>query len=57
MLSSEIDSEVGAILAHLIEGVHAFVDGAPQSDDLTCVVMRYVGNPAVATQSVAALAS
>lgn len=47
-LSGEFDSEVGAILGHLIESVDRFVDGAPQSDDLTCVVLRYLGKRAAA---------
>jgi len=54
-LTFEIENEVGAIMEHLIDGVHAFVDGAPQSDDLTCVVMRYVGNPAVVMEPEAVL--
>jgi sigma-B regulation protein RsbU (phosphoserine phosphatase) len=47
-LASEFESEVGAILGHLIESVDTFVDGAPQSDDLTCVVLRYLGERAAA---------
>ena len=54
-LMNEVDQDVSAILAHLIDSVHAFVDGAPQSDDLTCVVMRYVGDPAVVSAPTAAL--
>jgi sigma-B regulation protein RsbU (phosphoserine phosphatase) len=52
-LAGEVDHDVSTILANLIDDVHLFVDGAPQSDDLTCVVMRYVGDPAV-TETAAA---
>ncbi len=56
-LEGQIDSEVGAILGHLIEDVQQFVKTAPQSDDLTCVVMRYLGDPAAAELPIPALAS
>lgn len=42
-LSGGFEAEVGAILARLIASVDDFVAGAPQSDDLTCVVLRYLG--------------
>ncbi|MBW7899945.1 MAG: SpoIIE family protein phosphatase [Rhodocyclaceae bacterium] len=29
----------------VLADVHAFERGAPQADDITCVVMRYAGNP------------
>jgi sigma-B regulation protein RsbU (phosphoserine phosphatase) len=45
-LAGEFESEVGAILGRLIESVDDFVAGAPQSDDLTCVVLRYLGQGA-----------
>lgn len=47
-LAGEFESEVGAMLAHLIGSVDDFVAGAPQSDDLTCVVLRYLGERAEA---------
>ena len=33
-----------AIAAGVLADVHAFERGAPQADDITCVVMRYAGN-------------
>ncbi|MGH7055854.1 MAG: PP2C family protein-serine/threonine phosphatase [Stellaceae bacterium] len=47
-LAGDFDSEVGIILGNLIGSVDRFVDGAPQSDDLTCVVLRYLGERAAA---------
>jgi serine phosphatase RsbU (regulator of sigma subunit) len=39
---------VEIVMSSLIESVHQFVDGAPQSDDITCLIVRYKGPPAVA---------
>lgn len=47
-LAGGFDAEVGVILANLIGSVDRFVGGAPQSDDLTCVVLRYLGERAAA---------
>jgi sigma-B regulation protein RsbU (phosphoserine phosphatase) len=47
-LAGTWDLEVGGILGRLIQSVEGFVDGAPQSDDLTCVVVRYIGDQDVA---------
>ncbi|HJU15923.1 MAG TPA: SpoIIE family protein phosphatase [Stellaceae bacterium] len=47
-LADEFESEVDAILEHLVDSVDRFVDGAPQSDDLTCIVLRYLGERAEA---------
>jgi sigma-B regulation protein RsbU (phosphoserine phosphatase) len=43
-LAGTLDSDVAGILGRLIQNVESFVDGAPQSDDLTCVVVRYIGD-------------
>jgi sigma-B regulation protein RsbU (phosphoserine phosphatase) len=45
-LGGELDDAVDGILRHLMQDVRKFVAGAPQSDDLTCVVLRYLGDPA-----------
>ena len=42
-VGADLESDVAGILGHLIQGVERFVSGAPQSDDLTCVVLRYLG--------------
>ncbi|HZT87889.1 MAG TPA: SpoIIE family protein phosphatase [Stellaceae bacterium] len=45
-LADEWDSDVAAILGRLIHNVEEFVDSAPQSDDLTCIVLRFLGEAA-----------
>ena len=40
-------------MSSLIDSVHEFVGGAPQSDDITCLIIRYKGPPAADFQEAA----
>lgn len=42
---------VGEILEGLVADVAGFVGGAPQSDDLTCIVLRYLGGGTVSVSA------
>ncbi len=44
-LSESHRQSVEIVMSTLIESVHQFVDGAPQSDDITCLIVRYKGPP------------
>jgi sigma-B regulation protein RsbU (phosphoserine phosphatase) len=37
---------VAEIPQRAIDAVKAFEDGGPQSDDITCIVSRFIGEPA-----------
>lgn len=39
-----------ALLSHLVGAVHEFAQGAPQSDDITCLAIRYTGSAKTARQ-------
>jgi len=44
---------VEIVMSSLIDSVHEFVGGAPQSDDITCLIVRYKGPPAADFQEAA----
>jgi len=41
-LTRSAGQETEPLLAELVAAVQRFADGAPQSDDITCLAMRYV---------------
>jgi sigma-B regulation protein RsbU (phosphoserine phosphatase) len=36
---------VEIVMSSVIDAVHRFVGDAPQSDDITCLIVRYKGPP------------
>jgi len=51
VLAATAGQPVGDVLAAVVDAVSVFADGAPQSDDITCLVVRYTGDPRSATLS------
>jgi sigma-B regulation protein RsbU (phosphoserine phosphatase) len=52
-LSESHRESVEIVMSSLIESVNRFVGGAPQSDDITCLIVRYKGPPAADFQDAA----
>lgn len=50
-LSESHHQSVEVVISSVTNAVDAFVDGAPQSDDITCLVVRYRGPPDEERQS------
>ena len=46
-LSESHRQSVEIVMSSLIDAVSRFVGGAPQSDDITCLIVRYKGPPPV----------
>jgi sigma-B regulation protein RsbU (phosphoserine phosphatase) len=52
-LGDSYRESVEIVMSSLIDSVHEFVGGAPQSDDITCLIVRYKGPPAADFQEAA----
>lgn len=52
-LGESYRESVEIVMSSLIDSVHQFVGGAPQSDDITCLIVRYKGPPATEFQEAA----
>ncbi len=50
-LRESVRRPVDDVLSGVTQAVNAFVAGAPQSDDITCLVVRYLGSEAVRQQA------
>lgn len=50
VLATFAKGSVEALLSHLVGAVHEFAQGAPQSDDITCLAIRYTGSAKTARQ-------